>query len=269
MRRSIVGMSTAIFVMMGQSAFADVAKGLEYLESNDVPAAAKEFSAAFDAGDADGAFYLGRMSELGIGLKPDLSRAVALYKAGVEKGSPLALNRLGLMHLSGQGALQDFERGADLICQAADKGDTNAQFNCGNLYLQGKGLKENKKTAIKYFEKAADKDHIAAQNFLGLAHLKGEGVKANTKKANEQFKKTADAGNPLGMFQLAEYYADVDAKGHKDLENSHMYFNLAASYGHPGAASRRDEVQAQMTPEALVRAQKKARDWSAKNSEKE
>jgi len=245
-------------------ASADVAKGLEYLESNDVPAAAKEFSEAYEAGEGNGAFYLGRMSELGIGLKPDLTRAVALYKAGVEKGSPLAMNRLGLMHLSGQGALQDFEMGAEMICQAADQGDANAQFNCGNLYLQGKGLTEDKKLAIKYFEKASEQDHIAAQNFLGLAHLKGEGVTANSKKANAQFKKTADAGNPLGMFQLAEYYADDDGEGHKNLEESHMYFNLAASYGHPGAAARRDEVQAQMTPEAIVRAQKMARDWTAK-----
>ena len=112
-----------------------VEKGLEHLEINDVSSAAKEFSKAYDNGDADGAFYLGRMSELGIGLKPDLSRAVALYKAGSEKGSPLAKNRLGLMHLSGQGALQDFELGAKLVCEAADKGDSNAQFNCGNLYL--------------------------------------------------------------------------------------------------------------------------------------
>lgn len=268
MKKVTLGTLALTVVMASSPVMADVAKGLEHLEENNIPNAAKEFSDAFEAGDGDGAFYLGRMSELGLGIKPDLTRAVALYKAGVEKGSSLALNRLGLMHLSGQGALQDFERGAEMICQAADKGDTNAQFNCGNLYLQGKGLKENKKLAIKYFEKAAKKDHIGAQNFLGLAHLKGEGVKANSKKANEQFKKTADAGNPLGMFQLAEYHADVDGKGHKDLESSHMYFNLAASYGHPGAAARRDEVQAQMTPEALVRAQKKARDWKPKTESK-
>ena len=244
--------------------YAEVSKGLEHLESNDVPAAAREFSEAFEAGDADGAFYLGRMSELGIGLKPDLTRAVALYKAGAEKGSSLAKNRLGLMHLSGQGALQDFELGAKLICEAADTGDANAQFNCGNLHLQGKGLEEDKKTAISYFEKASEQNHIAAQNFLGLAHLKGDGVQANSKKANEQFQKTADAGNPLGMFQLAEYFADIGDEGHRDLEKSHMYFNLAASKGHPGAATRRDEVQAQMTPEAIVTAQKMAREWTAK-----
>lgn len=246
------------------SSSANVSKGLEHLENNDASSAAKEFSNAFDAGDADGAFYLGRMSELGIGLKPDLTRAVALYKAGAEKGSSLSKNRLGLMHLSGQGALQDFELGAKLICEAADGGDANAQFNCGNLHLQGKGVTKDKKTAVSYFEKASEQNHIAAQNFLGLAHLKGEGVQVSSKKANEQFQRTADAGNPLGMFQLAEYFADADNEGHKDLEKSHMYFNLAASNGHPGAAARRDEVQAQMTPEALVRAQKMAREWTAK-----
>lgn len=259
--KKYVGLLITSSLISSSLAFADVVKGLEYLENNDVASAAAEFNKAYEAGDGDGAFYLGRLSEMGIGLKADSSRAAALYKAAADKGSALGLNRLGLMHLSGQGALQDFQLGAEYICKAAEKGNANAQFNCGNLYLQGKGVGEDKSKAVAYFEKAANQKHIAAQNFLGLAHLKGEGVSTNVKKANEQFQKTADAGNPLGMYMIGEYYADADDEGHKDLEKAHMYFNLAASNGHAGASARRDEVQAQMTPEALVRAQKQARDW--------
>lgn len=73
MKKKLIGAWSIVPVLFAVPAYADVAKGLEYLESNDVPAAAKEFSDAYESGDGDGAFYLGRMSELGIGLKPDLS----------------------------------------------------------------------------------------------------------------------------------------------------------------------------------------------------
>lgn len=44
-------------------AFADLETGLTALDAGDVATAASEFQASFEAGDGDGAFYLGRMFE--------------------------------------------------------------------------------------------------------------------------------------------------------------------------------------------------------------
>ena len=239
----------------------DLDVGLAALDKNDFALAAREFAAAFDKGEADGAFYLGRMYETGAGAPANVAQAVQIYRAGIEKGSFAAMNRLGVMHLEGTGVLQDFSAGAKLICEAGDKGDVNGQFNCGTLYMDGRGVDVDNAKAVDYFRKAAGKDHIAARNFLGLSYISGNGVEADQAKAVEQFKKTAERGNLLGMVHLGKHYADEEEKGHRDLELSHMYFNLAASSGHPTAAQNRDQVQSQMTNDQIEAAQERARNW--------
>ena len=239
----------------------DIAIGLKALETNDFALAAREFATAFDNGEADGAFYLGRMYETGMGAPANVVRAVQIYRVGIEKGSTAALNRLGVMHLEGTGVLQDFAEGAKLICEAADKGELNAQFNCGSLYLDGRGVDADASKAVNYFQKAAAKDHIAARNFLGLSYLSGRGTNVDETKALEQFKKTAAQGNLLGMMHLGKYYADEEEQGHRDLVLSHMYFNLAASNGHPTAAANRDQIQTLMNNDQIKAAQKRARNW--------
>ncbi|MGL6208401.1 MAG: tetratricopeptide repeat protein, partial [Paracoccaceae bacterium] len=118
---------------------ADVATGLAAFEKGDIAAAAQAFQAAFDAGDADGAFYLGRMFETGQGATQNTAQAIALYKTAVEGGSALAMNRMGLLHLEGNGVIRDFAEGAELLCRAADLRDADAQFNCGILLTEGRG----------------------------------------------------------------------------------------------------------------------------------
>ena len=242
----------------------DIQAGIAALDKSDFALAAREFAMAFEKGEGDGAFYLGRMYETGMGAPANVAQAVQIYRAGIEKDSRAALNRLGVMHLEGIGVLQDFTEGAKLICEAADKGDVNAEFNCGTLYMDGKGLEADSAKAVSYFQKAASKDHIAASNFLGLSYLTGKGLPANETKAILEFKKTAERGNLLGMVHLGKHYADEGEKGHRDLVLSHMYFNLAASSGHPTAAANRDQVQTLMTNEQITKAQKRAREWTPK-----
>lgn len=101
-------------------AFADTKAGVAALEAGDVEKAAKEFQTSYDSGDADGAFYLGRMFEMGLGTEVNIPQAVALFQASADKGSALAINRLGLMYLDGQGVIRDYQKGAEMVCKAAD-----------------------------------------------------------------------------------------------------------------------------------------------------
>ncbi|MDX5411660.1 MAG: sel1 repeat family protein, partial [Rhodobacterales bacterium] len=107
------------------AARADIAAGIAALEQGDAETAAQSFQTSFENGEADGAFYLGRMFELGLGTQPDLAQAAELYKAAAARESALAMNRLGLMYLDGQGVIRDFTVGAELICKAAEKGEAN------------------------------------------------------------------------------------------------------------------------------------------------
>lgn len=104
-----------------------------------------------DAGDKHAQLLLGLRYEEGIGVKRDLSRAAALYRAAgtanpgvtyvyappvgnapgtvipvstgpAEPGLPEAQYRLGLMNLEGRGVRYNYKRGVGLIDQAAAAG---------------------------------------------------------------------------------------------------------------------------------------------------
>lgn len=243
-------------------AFADVAKGISLLEAGDVQGSVKEFQTAFEAGDSDGAFYIGRLFELGLGTEKDMRRAAELYTASASKGSALAQNRLGLMHLNGEFVLQDYARAAELICAAAEQGDANGAFNCGLLYSEGKGVSKDAERAVTLWQVAAEAKHVAAINFLGQAYRDGVGIAKDETAAFAQFSVTAAAGNPLGLFEVAK--ASASGTGTDiDLIKAYAYANLAAVRGMTDAVAVRDDLAAKLDAESLGKAQAMAREWKA------
>ena len=241
---------------------ADISSGVTALESGDAERAAREFQSAYDAGDADGAFYLGRMFELGLGADPNIQQAAELFKLAAEGNSALGLNRLGLMYLDGQAVIKDFARGAELVCQAADLGDANAQFNCGAVFADGKGVEADSVKARDYWQKAADQDHIAAINLIALSAKTGDGVNPDPKKAFALFSRTAELGNPMGLYEIAVAY-NTGGGTEIDKIKAYTFANIAASRAHPEAAALRDAVEAELTPSEITAGQTAAREWIA------
>lgn len=249
-------------INMAFPVLADVAKGISLLEAGDVQGSVKEFQAAFEAGDADGAFYIGRLFELGLGTEKDMRRAAELYAAAASKSSALAQNRLGLMHLNGEFVLQDYARASELICAAADQGDANGAFNCGLLYSEGKGVEKDAEKAVAHWQKAAAANHVAAINFLGQAYRDGLGAAQDDAAAFAQFSITASAGNPMGLFEVAK----ATAKGagtQKDPIKAYAFANLAATRGMTEAGPLRDELAKLLDASSLLAAQSMAREWKA------
>lgn len=65
------------------------------------------------------------------------------------------------------------------------------------------------------------------------------------------------------FYRLGLIYADgVDVA--VDLVAAHKWFNLAASRGHLGAKTWRQEMAEMMSPEEVVKAQRAAREWLKK-----
>ena len=143
--------------------------GLASLEAKNYEAALKAFNDAYTAGQGDGAFYLARMLELGVGLEGDPEKARLLYLAAADKGSAKALNRVGLMSFRGEGVLQEYKAAREAICKGADLGEADAQFNCAGLLVQGQGGSKDVAKAMSYYAKASDQGHIGAMNALGMA----------------------------------------------------------------------------------------------------
>lgn len=258
----LTGSAVSLLCIFNSAALADVPSGINALEAGNIQDAVAQFQTAFEAGDGDGAFYIGRLFEMGLGTEADGHRAAQLYMAATTKGSALAQNRLGLMYLDGEVVLQDYTRAAELICASADLGDPNGRFNCGLLYSDGRGVAEDDARAVSYWTLAANAGHVAAINYLGQAYLAGAGIQQDAEAAFEQFSITAAAGNPMGLFELAKAYASGIGT-ERDLIKAHGYANLATVRGVEEARVLREELAEQLDAADLASAQGFARDWQA------
>ncbi|MEJ6405102.1 tetratricopeptide repeat protein [Yoonia sp. 2307UL14-13] len=237
------------------SASADVAEGVELLNAGDVSGAATEFAAAYEAGDAKGAFYLGRLFELGLGTEQDEMRAANLYSAAAEGGATKAQVRLGLMYHEGRVLLRDYVEGTRLLCEAADAGDADGQLNCGLAYRAGRGVETNDVLALSYWQKAADQGNILAMNVLGQTALDA----GNVEQAATYLKQSADLGNAGGMYEYAKLLM-VGAS--PDPVTAYSYANLAVVRGLADAGVLRDEIEAQLTAAQIAEGQALAREWT-------
>jgi TPR repeat protein len=236
-------------------AAADVAQGVELLNAGDVSGAATEFAAAYEGGDSEGAFYLGRLFELGLGTEQDEMRAANLYAAAAEGGSTKAQVRLGLMYHEGRVLLRDYEEGTRLLCEAADAGDADGQLNCGLAYRAGRGVGADDARALSYWQRAADQGNILAMNVLGQAAL----ASGNIEQAAVYLKQSADLGNAGGMFEYAKLLM-IGAT--PDPVTAYSYANLAVVRGLADAGVLRDEIEAQLSAEQVAAGQAMARAWT-------
>jgi uncharacterized protein len=236
--------------------------GLASLEAKNYEAALKAFNDAYNAGQGDGAFYLARMLELGVGIEGDPEKARLLYLAAADKGSAKALNRVGLMSFRGEGVLQDYKAARETICKGADLGEADAEFNCANLLAQGHGGPKDMGKAMTYYAKASDHGHIGAMNTLGFAYRDGANGAKDLEKARSYFEKAATKGNPVGLFEIASMY-EAGNPVSKDLGKAHLYYNLAAARQHPQASAALQRLSEALSAEDIEKAQSEARSWKA------
>ncbi len=245
--------------LAGTAAFADIDTGLAALDGGDVATAASEFQASFEGGDGNGAFYLGRLFEFGLGTDVDMSRAANLYAAGADKGSILAMNRLGLLYLEGTTLLRDYAEAGRYFCQAAELGDQNGELNCALMLKEGKGMEVDAAKAVSYFEASSAQGNIAAQNLLGQILLAGDGVPADQDKAVALFSQTAEAGNAMGLYELAKHYSAGETP---DLVKAYSFANLAAVRQHPEATALRNALEVQMDNSQVTAGQAESKAWT-------
>ncbi|MEM9637365.1 MAG: tetratricopeptide repeat protein [Pseudomonadota bacterium] len=245
----------SVFLSLGSSALGDVSEGVSLLESGDVSGAASMFAEAYEAGDGEGAFYLGRLFELGLGTEKDETRAADLYAAGAERGSVRAQLRLGLMYHEGRVLLRDYVAGTRLICAAAETGDAEAQLNCGLAYRAGRGVETDEARAVSYWEASAAQDHVGALNVLGRHHLE----RGDADTARGYLLEAAELGNGLALYEMARLLSSAETP--EDVE-AYMYASLSAVRGVREAGALLDRLEGRMRSEDVLAAQARARAWT-------
>lgn len=253
MRCLVSGFAIAAFA--SGACLADVSQGLSSLQGGDVAAASAQFAAAFEAGDPAGAFWLGRMFELGIGTAPDAMRAANLYAAAAQGGDAASQLRLGLMYHEGTVLLRDYAEGTGLICAAADSGLAEAKVACGLAFEAGRGTEADSQRAADLWREAAEEGNVAAMNLMGASALRAEDIEA----ASRWFTASAEAGNAVGMVETARILAGQDAP---DLVGAYVWSSLAVVRGHPEAGPLRDDLERRLGAAEIGEAQARARAWT-------
>jgi tetratricopeptide (TPR) repeat protein len=113
------------------------------------------WSAAAQAGDAQAAFDLGLLYDLGEGVTPSAETAFRWYRRAAAAGLATAAFNVAVMYDSGRGAPSDRAQAAVWYARAAAMGEARAAYNLGLLYEAGEGVPRNSAAAIAWYGVAA------------------------------------------------------------------------------------------------------------------
>ncbi|TDU04191.1 hypothetical protein EDD99_2646 [Streptomyces sp. 846.5] len=164
----------------------------------------------------------------------DLERAILLFSAAADSGSPIAMRELGYMLSSGIGAPKDLGRANLLYGRAAELGDGYAAFNLAVNHYHGIGVGRSFRNYSKYLQLAADRGipeacavlgdqladqhredealcyylraarsgHAPAMFAAALMYRDGNGVEADSVQAVRWFLSMLDRGNGDGVHEI-------------------------------------------------------------------
>jgi TPR repeat protein len=105
-----------------------------------------------DHNNPDAQYWLGHMTELGLGVPRDIGRAIDLYKKSASQNVVAAEVRLGELYLHGDQTPPDFAQAKTYLEKAANVGDARAAMLLGQVYRLGLGVPENATEAYAWLE---------------------------------------------------------------------------------------------------------------------
>ena len=192
-----------ILVLVGASARADYATGAKAFRAKDYAAALAAWQPLADEGHLRAQFGLGIIfEEGGVGIEPDLDKAVAWYREAAEQGLADAQFNLGILYRTGRGVEKDPRRAVVWFLKAAIQSMPTAQYNLALSYDTGIGAAQNRNVAAKWYRRAAKQGDI--ESMLGLATLyrHGRGVERDRESAMTWYRRAAETGDSRGRTEL-------------------------------------------------------------------
>jgi uncharacterized protein len=132
-----------------------------------VAEAAKKFESECNDGQGDSCSALGVIYEAGAGVRPNLPRAVALYRRACDAGNQHGCGNLGIARANGLVGAADVAQGVRLLEPACIGGDARSCAYLANLYLTGNTVPKNPGHAAHLLERACDGEEASACVTLG------------------------------------------------------------------------------------------------------
>ena len=132
-------------------------------QTGDDQAAMKLFSALANKNNPNAQYWLGHMTELGLGVPRDPAKAIDLYKKAAGQNIDAAELRLGEMYLHGNVVPPDFAQAKTYLEKSAYQGDPQAAMLLGQMYRAGIGMTADPTGAYAWSEVATLEGSVFAK----------------------------------------------------------------------------------------------------------
>ncbi len=147
----------------------------------------------------------------GRGVDRDLRAAVRWHTRAAKNGIADSQYVLGRMYEMGEGVRADPFRAAEWYALAAAVGNhRDAQFALGRLYYRGRGVPHDTGEAITWYLRAARQGHPAAQYVMGALYAGGGGVNRDDMEAYKWY--SLAIPNAAGAMAVDQRYDPVRAR---------------------------------------------------------
>jgi hypothetical protein len=123
-------------------------------QSGDNQTALKLFGQLANKNNPNAEYWLGHMSEIGLGMPRDVTKAIDLYKKAAEQNIVAAEARLGELYLNGDLVTPDFSQAKSYLERAAYNADPRSAMLLGQMYRAGIGTAVDQKQAYAWSEVA-------------------------------------------------------------------------------------------------------------------
>jgi TPR repeat protein len=169
--------------------------GLRAFSREDYALANRLLTPLANKGISEAQFYMGMMSDAGLGTKKDVEQAYLWYQAAARGGHPNAQHNLAVAYAQGEGVAVNPDKAIFWWKKAANQGNADAQYNLGIVYAVGKlGVNKDMKTAMKWWHKAAQSGDGMAQYNLGILYANGKGAEKSYCEATRWWQKSVANG---------------------------------------------------------------------------
>ena len=151
---------------------------LDYYKTHDTPddRAVFEYFLKESEGDADAAFILGMLYELGVGEDFDPKKAYEAYTKSESMGSIEGACQVAISILNGTGVKRDRAEGVKLLQALVDKKYVPAYMVLAKCYEYGLGVERDHKKTFALYDAAVDLGSVEAMYHLGRCYMDGVGV---------------------------------------------------------------------------------------------
>ncbi len=181
----------------------------------------QETKAQAESGNVDAQYQLAGMYAKGTGVAADQAEAVKWYRKVAEQNDRRGQSMLGVMYTNARGVPQDYTEAMKWFRKAAAQNSAHAQYNLGFMYANGKGVTQDDTESANWYRKAAEQNDANSQRILSEMYVAGRGVS-------------------------------------KDLVQAHAWSQVYIANGNEAARPGLKKLEAEMTPEQIAAAAKRA-----------